>query len=353
MDYDLALKALIAIAPVLALLFVFDRLDAFNLISLRDILLLLAAGGAIAALSYLANLSVLDGFPIGRSSYTRYVAPPIEESLKALPILLLFVLNRLGFKLDAAIAGFAVGAGFSVVENLYYLPTYGETNVSAWLVRGFGTAVMHGGSTALFAVISHEMTERQAETAAARYRFNPLLFAPGLALAIVFHSAFNHFPDQPVAIMAITLLLVPMVLFFTFARSERATQQWLTRDADAHRQALADIRDGRFADSDAGRALKSVVDRVHGAAAADAFAYLELKTELVLRAEELIAASQAGVAAEIGAEDADKFARLAELERRLGRTALTAVNSRLPFTRNDLWELGRLRARVRKATRAG
>src|SRR5688572_19018912 len=146
---------------------------------------------------------------------------------------------------------------------------------------------MHGGATALFALVSHEMTERQAETAAARYRFNPLLFLPGLALAIGFHSAFNHFAGQPVAIMAITLLLVPMILFFTFARSERATQQWLHRDADAHRQALADIRAGRFAESEAGRAIKQMADRVRGGAAAEAFSYLELKTELVLRAEEL------------------------------------------------------------------
>jgi RsiW-degrading membrane proteinase PrsW (M82 family) len=348
MDYDLVLKALIAVAPVLALLFVFDRLDAFNLINLRDIVLLLLGGGAIAALSFMANLSVMDGFPIGFSSYTRYVAPPIEESLKALPILALFVFNRLGFKLDAAIAGFAVGAGFSMVENFWYLREYSESNVSAWLVRGFGTAIMHGGATALFAVISHEMTERQAEAAATRYRFNPLLFIPGLALAIAFHSAFNHFAGQPVAIMAITLLLVPMVLFFTFARSERATQQWLKRDHDVHRQALDDIRAGRFADSETGRAIKVMAERLRGGASADAFAYLELKTELVLRAEELIMASQAGVAAEIGAGDREKFDRLEALEHRLGKSALAALSSRLAFSRNDLWELGRLRARARK-----
>ena len=104
MDADLLLKALISAAPVLVMLVVFDRLDVFNLITARVIALLLVCGGALAALSFIANWRVMDGFPIGFSSYTRYVAPVIEESLKAAPILALFVMNRIGFKLDAAIA---------------------------------------------------------------------------------------------------------------------------------------------------------------------------------------------------------------------------------------------------------
>jgi RsiW-degrading membrane proteinase PrsW (M82 family) len=348
MDYDLLLKALIAMAPVLILLLVFDRLDVFNLIPLRDIALLTLAGGLIAALTFFANWRVLDGFPIGFSYFSRYVAPIIEESLKALPIVALFAMNRLGFKLDAAIAGFAIGAGFSMVENAWYLLALVDANVSAWLVRGFGTAVMHGGATALFAVITHEMSERQSAAAATRYRFNPLLFAPGLAVAIVIHSTFNHFPHQPILIMAATLFLIPLTMFLTLARSEHATNRWLTADQTAHRQTLDDIRAGRFAESEAGRAIRQLMNRFKGATADDAFAYVEVKTELVLRAEELILASQVGTPVEIGAAEREKFERLGALERRLGKPVVSALSSRLGFSRNDLWELGRLRARARK-----
>lgn len=346
---DLMLKALIAVAPVLILLFVFDRLDVFNLISLRDIGLLLLGGGALAAFGFLFNWTALDTFPIGRNDYNRYVSPAIEEALKSAPILALYVSNRLGFKVDAAIAGFAVGSGFAVVENVWYMFEFLEANVSAWLVRGLGTAVMHGGATALFAVIAHEMTERQAEAAAKHYRFNPLLFAPGLAVAIVVHSAFNHFPDAPVLAMGATFLLVPLTLFLTLARSEGATKQWLKADLDAHRQALADIRSGHFADSELGRAIKAHVARFHGATAEDAFAYLELKLELVLQAEQAILASHDGATIEIGAAEREKFARLDALGRRLGKSALAVLSSEFGFTRNDLWELGRLRARVEAA----
>lgn len=346
MTPDFFLKAFIAAAPVLVLLMVFDRLDVFNLIRLRDIALIMGAGGVIATFGFLVNWRVLDGFPIGFSNYSKYVAPFVEETLKAAPIAALFHYNRLGFKLDAAIAGFALGAGFSLIENLWYLFIITDANISAWIVRGFGTAIMHGGATALFAVISHEMTERQAEAAAARYQFNPLVFLPGLGAAIAIHAAFNHFPDQPLAVMAITLLLIPMALFFTLVRNERATGQWLTTDAALHRKALEEIRSGAFAQSETGKAIQALAVRLGEQTAQDAFAYVELKTALVLRAEELIRESQSGAPAPIGETERGDFARLHALEHRLGKSMVMAIDSRLGFTRNDLWELGRLRERV-------
>jgi RsiW-degrading membrane proteinase PrsW (M82 family) len=346
MDADLLVKAFIALAPVVLLLLVFDRLDAFNLISMREITFMLIAGGAIAALSFFANWRVMDGFPIGFSSYSRYVSPIIEESLKAAPLIFLFAQNRVGFKVDAAIAGFAIGAGFSVVENIWYLFTITDANVSAWLVRGFGTAIMHGGATAIFGIISHEMTERQAAGSAAHYRFNPLLFLPGLLAAMAIHSLFNHFPHQPLVIMALTLLLAPATIFLALIRSDHATQQWLAADRAAHELMLAEIRAGHFAETPRGQAISAIATRL-GEKAADARAYVELKTELILRAEELIHTAQSGAPIEVTADDRSKFARLEALELSLGRATIAALAAPLGFTRNDLWELSRLHARVR------
>ena len=351
MDVTLLLKALIAIAPVLILLLVFDRLDIFNLVSFRDIGRLLLAGGAIAIIGLFTNTRALDGFPIGFSAYTRYVSPVIEESLKAIPILVMFATNRLGFKLDSAIAGFAIGAGFSVVENGWFLSTLADANFSAWLVRGFGTAIMHGGATALFAVISHEFTEHQAEANAAGYKFDALLFLPGLAAAIFVHSAFNHFPGQPLLAMTLTLLLVPLTLFIVFMRSERASHIWIQKDHDAHRRALEDIRSGRFATSEAGTAIAQLTEKIRIADAADVFAYAELKTELVLRAEEIMLARENGVVIEIGAEERAKFVRLDGLEQRLGNAVMAAIGPSLGFSRNDLWDLSRLRQSAFKKPR--
>lgn len=341
---DLMLKALIAMAPVLILLVVFDRLDVFNLIPMRDIALLGLAGIGLALFSFVANWRVMDGFPIGWSAYSRYVAPIIEESMKAAPIIFMFSRNRLGFKLDAAIAGFAVGAGFSMAENAWYLLSLTNTNISDWLVRGLGTAVMHGAATAIFAVITHEFTEKQAQGAASQYVFQLLLFAPGLLAAMAAHSLFNHFPSQPMLAMVATLILAPLALFLTLAKSERATLQWLATDAAAHRSALQEIRASGFAES---KALRDVIAGATQTAAADAVVYAELKMELVLRAEELILASHEGRADAAGEPELEKFARLDAIEQRLGKALANAIAARIGFTRNDLYELDRLRAALR------
>ena len=110
-----------------------------------------------------------------------------------------------GFLVDAAIFGFAVGAGFAIFENLYYLTILPDTKLGTWVVRGFGTAIMHGGVVAMFAIISQTLTERQM-------RINPLYYLPGLAVAILLHSVFNHFLVAPVLQAAGTLILLPPLL---------------------------------------------------------------------------------------------------------------------------------------------
>jgi RsiW-degrading membrane proteinase PrsW (M82 family) len=118
----------IALVPVLAMLTIFVWLDAFKLMSLGEVLLLLLFGGIAAIVAYPISGRFLDTLPIGFTIYSRFIAPWIEEALKAIVMIALFRFNRIGYKLDAVISGFAIGAGFSVVENVIYLtifPFYG------------------------------------------------------------------------------------------------------------------------------------------------------------------------------------------------------------------------------------
>ena len=106
---------------MLVLLAVFVWLDAFKLMSFREILVLLLLGGVAALAAWPISGRMLDTLPIGFSNYSRFVAPWIEEAIKAIVMIALFRFNRIGYKLDAVISGFAIGAGFSVVENILYL----------------------------------------------------------------------------------------------------------------------------------------------------------------------------------------------------------------------------------------
>ena len=187
---------------MLVLLAVFVWLDAFELMSLKEISVLLLLGGIGALAAWPVSGRLLDTLPIGFSLYSRFVAPWIEEAIKALIMIALFRMNRIGYKLDAVISGFAIGAGFSVVENILYLTLFPDYGTGTWLVRGFGTAIMHGTTLALLAAIAHEFAERETREAAARLRLSACCgSSPAMRVAVALHMAFNQFPDRPLIAM--------------------------------------------------------------------------------------------------------------------------------------------------------
>ena len=62
------------------MLAIFVWLDAFKLMSLREILVLLLLGGIAAVVAYPISGRFIDTLPIGFNNYSRYVAPWIEEA---------------------------------------------------------------------------------------------------------------------------------------------------------------------------------------------------------------------------------------------------------------------------------
>jgi protease PrsW len=343
------LKAMIALAPVLVCLVVFERVDAFRLIGVREIGLLLIGGGILAALSYAANGSVLDQFPLRQDNYAQWVAPVVEECMKAALIIGLFALNRFGYLIDAAIGGFAVGAGFSVVENLFYLHEFTHASLGVWLVRGFGTAIMHGGAAAIFAVLSQVLYAPRLRLDATRFHFNPLLFVPGLAAAILLHAGFNHFTSEPLAAMAIVLLAVPLGLFAIFAAGERYAHRWLAENRAAHGKLLADIESGAFAATSNGQALKALGERLGPDGEKDLFDYVRLHTDLVVRAETDLLALEEHEQRAVRDDLRERFRQLHALERRLGMSPVMAVRQHLHFSRQDLWEMHELETHAPKS----
>ena len=346
MDWALVAKLIVALSPVIVLLVLFERLDVFRLVSGGAVAAYAAAGMALAALSYISNGHVMDGLPIGFTDYSRYVAPVVEESLKAAIIVALFAFDRVGFKLDSAIAGFAVGAGFSVFENAYLLATFPSANLGVWLVRGFGTATMHGGATALFAVITHEFSEHQAHREGRHAPLYPWGYAPGLMVAIAIHSTFNHLPGEPMLAMFAAMVLIPLTLLAVFSKGGATAHEWLEHDHEGHARLLADLREGRFDETDEGRALAAIAQRFPPRIAEEARDWIELQLTLVLRAEEVLLASERGEHAQVGEPERAQFHRLDGLGRQIGRAARHAIQPHLRFSRSDLYEMHMLRHRV-------
>jgi RsiW-degrading membrane proteinase PrsW (M82 family) len=338
----LALKVVIAIAPVLACLAIFLAVDVFKLTPLHEIFELLTVGAMICIACYFAAGRVIDQFPIERTTYSQDVAPILEETLKGLAVVGLFAFNRVGYLIDAAIAGFAIGAGFALAENIFYLNQFTDADLGVWLVRGFGTAIMHGGATAILAVTSHVLYAPRLRVSADRFRFNALLFLPGLAGAITLHWAFNQFTAAPLIAMMLVLVGAPGAIFAIFVVGEKYAHRWLTTGHGAHAQLLADIDSGAFAGTEEGRAIQKLADRLGGELGAAVFDYVRTHTWLVVRAEDRLLALEEHEKAPREAGLRAQFQHLRQLEKRLGRPAVLAARQHLRFSRNDLWEIHEL-----------
>src|SRR3954453_21523442 len=248
----------LALVPVLILLTVFVWLDAFKLMRLREILLLLILGGVCALAAYPVAGRFLDTLPIGFNSYSRFVAPWIEEAVKALAIILLFRLNRIGYKLDAVLPGFAIGAGFSVLENIIYLLRFPDFGAGTWIVRGLGTAIMHGATLALLAAIAHEFAERETREAASDFDFRFWWFLPGYGIAVAMHLAFNQFPDRPLIAMLGAITVAPLALIAIFHFGTREAERWLVTEMAEHHAALAALRNGRWPNGASGENIAAL-----------------------------------------------------------------------------------------------
>lgn len=326
------LHVVIGILPVLGFLAGLLYLDSYKLVRMRVVIAVIAAGVAVGVACYFANGYLLGATRVDFATYSRYVGPLVEELGKALVVVALVRMHRVGFLVDAAILGFAVGTGFAIVENVYYQYLVPQAGIGAWVVRGLGTAIMHGGCTAIFAMVALSLMERVKGPSF-------LAFVPGFALAAVLHSAYNHAFGPPMVSTLAVIVVLPPLLLVVFQRSERATAEWLGSGFDLDAEMLESIMSGSFADSPAGRYLATLKQRFQGPVVADLLCYLRLHTELALRAKGILMMRESGFEARLDEATRWKLDEMRYLEGSIGRTGRLALMPLLHGGHKDIWQL--------------
>ena len=331
MTTDFFSHALLGLLPVCCFLAALMYLDSYKLVPIRWVIATIVLGCGAAVVSYPLNAAGLAWFDIEFIAYTRYVAPFIEEALKASIVIVLIRHNRIGFLVDAAIMGFAVGAGFAIFENMYYLQILPDMQLGTWIVRGFGTAIMHGGATALFAIIAHTMVGQYPTHGSAA-------LLPAYLIATITHSVFNHFFLTPVLNTLVVLVCLPLLLIIVFDRSERSVSEWLGMGFDADTELLELINSGELSSSKVGLYLNSLKEKFEGPIVADLLCYLRLHTELAIRAKGLLMMRESGFASNTGDETKAKLEELKFLESSIGATGKLAIKPFMQMSQKDLWQ---------------
>jgi RsiW-degrading membrane proteinase PrsW (M82 family) len=326
------LRAGLGLLPVLSFLAALVLMDSYKLVRLRLVAGVIVAGGIAAGLAYWVNAAVIAATGLEFDLHARTLAPAVEEALKAVVIVALVRAHRIGFLVDAAILGFAVGTGFALVENLFYLQRLADAPTSIWIVRGFGTALLHGGVQSIFAVWLASLAER-------RGGIGPVVVAAPLLAAAALHAAFNQFALPPVWQTLAVLLVLPPLMMVVFARSEASVRAWLGDGFDADRDLLALLHSGGFRDSPHGQYLEALRTHFRGGVVADLLCYLRLHVELALRAKGLLMMREAGIDLPLDEATRARLEEMRYLEGTVGPTALRALGPLLHMSRRDLWQL--------------
>jgi RsiW-degrading membrane proteinase PrsW (M82 family) len=331
------LYVVFGLAPVLLFAVALLFLDTFKLVRPR-VLVESLAHGVVAALVclFIARLLLRGGF-VALLTYNRYLAAVIEELLKAVFILAAVRFDRVGFMVDAAIVGFASGAGFAAAENLYYLASLGAPGLGVWVVRGFGTAIMHGATTAIVGIVAKALASSRQMTAVTAA-------LPGLGLAIAVHMGFNQFTLSPFTAALVVVVVFPLLILLVFSRSEQLLRGWLDVGFSSDVELLQLLHSGELSESKIGTYLRSLKDRFPGEVLADMLCYLLIVVELSIKAKGVLLMREAGINPPVQPETRERLDELRHLENNIGPTGKLALSPFLHLTSRELWQIHMLQA---------
>lgn len=311
-------------------------MDSMRLV--HKILLLVCLGWGIfsAVLSLYINTFLVNYFHLSFEVLSSYFAPLVEEFLKIGMILLLMKRNRIGFMIDGAIYGFSTGAAFALAENIFYLIHYGQTemNLMVWIARGFGTAVMHGGTTAVFAILAVSSFNRQT--------FFGTAVLLGAVAAVLIHGCFNILIAYPILSTVFILTIIQVSLVLCFQYSEKAIRKWLEMEFDTEVALLRMVRQGKFSDTSAGKYLISIRTYFPHEVVLDLFCFFSLYTELSIKAKSVMMLRENDFIMAPDPEIPAKLKELKSLRQRIGRSGFFAISPVLRMNRKDLWKLSML-----------
>lgn len=324
------ISLLLGVLPVVLSLGALIAVDTFKLLRPRAIITAAAAGCLAALAAYFIAVTALEH--IDPVVYTRYMAPLIEETLKGTVIAILILRGRVGFMVEGAILGFAAGAGFAFVENIYYLGAVGGASPLVWLVRGLGTAVMHGGTTAIFGVVAGKTSERTAT-------LNVPGAAAGLLIAAATHSLYNHFFLPPVLATLAVIVVLPSVLALVFRQSEKATEEWLGAGFDSDMELLQILTSGNVRTTRVGEYFQKLQEAFPPTVVADMLCYVRLHVELSIRSKGILLMRSAGFSPAVEPDVKEKFAELRYLEKSIGQAGALALKPFLHTSRRELWQI--------------
>lgn len=322
---------ILSLVPVFIFLLILFLLDSFKLVRTKTLLATFISGSLVAFIAYFINTWMLSSLRIDFSIYSKYIAPIIEELLKATIVIIFIRRKKIGFLIDAGIYGFAVGAGFATLENIWFLSVTPDLNLINCMIRGLGTAIMHSGTTALLSIfiIGALNAERKITTG----------LIPGLILACLIHSAYNHFYLLPFFQTLLILIIIPAILIFIFQINEKQLHKWLEIEFFNEAELLNSMKKGEFAKSKSGKYLASLKEHFPGEMIIDMYCLITLYLELSIKSKRNILLSECELPIIKEVDLDEKLIEFKQLRKAIGKSGELALSPLIKMNQRGLWEI--------------
>ncbi|MCF8259461.1 MAG: PrsW family intramembrane metalloprotease [Melioribacteraceae bacterium] len=321
-----------SVLPVVLFIVFLFFMESFKIIKISSILFCLLWGLVAAGFSFDINNFFIGLLNIPAASYSHFVAPIVEEVLKILLIAILIQLRKVGFIVDGAIMGFASGAGFSIMENIYYFQMLENPDPLVWVMRGLGAAVMHGGATSIVAIFVMNAYNSEKKNYLKAY-------LPGLLIAVIIHSLYNQFIIQPYLTTMLTFILIPSIIILIFTKNQSDLQKWMDDEFDTETNLLTSINKGEFSKTRGGMFIVSMKSQFPPEVFFDMLVYTKLYLELSVKAKGVMFLQENDLPVEKDPTIKTKLDEMKELEKNIGKTGLLALTPILRMSKKDIWKL--------------
>ncbi len=170
--------------PVVVLYVIFTR-NLYATTAPYYIIACVVWGVACFGLAFVVNTEMMRSGMVTVDQFRRFSAPVIEEILKGVMLVILVRRARFQYFVDGAIYGFAVGIGFAVVENYYYIFDNLGFALDVAVARVISTNLMHATASALIGIaLGYGKARKGFDTWA--------IVATGIVLAMALHVGFNN-----------------------------------------------------------------------------------------------------------------------------------------------------------------
>lgn len=339
-----------ALLPVAIYIFVVYRLDNFALISIKRLLLLVLCGMAAALACF--GLFQLTGAVLSEG-VSDILNPLVEEAVKAIPLLLLARRKRIAFFIDSVICGAAVGGGFSILENLFYLLLGDAMGIGTVLFRGLEVALIHMGCSAIVAaglMFAVRIGERVRAGLDVKGK-DRLMAAFLLSASPLLHVCHNAFHFNPLMQFVVVFGAMAGLLVWTYQYDGDMIHRWLDRGLDKQLELLHLIREGRLGETKTGTFLLSVKDAFPAEVFFDVICFVQLHVTLCVAAKSRFMLREAGLDEPLEADSArsclEQYAEYVQLEKRLGQSAKMTIGPVVKFYPADRKALDDLLAECR------